>query len=96
MALVLTGCAAIWSHPYPTLKDTEIHVSWAMTQYRNEVIKGRVTLGEREQVNTAYTEYKAAFDEALEAAHHDYTVPTPENVKALANELLRVLWAMPY
>ena len=96
LALLLTGCASIWTHLYPRLKDTDVHVSWAMTTFRNEVIKGRVTLGEREQVHAAYAEYKTAFDAAVEAAHHDYTAATPENVQALANELLRILWAMPY
>ncbi len=96
MALLLSGCASVWSRPYPTLKDTDVHVSWLMTQYRNAVHRGRVTLGEREQVNAAYAQYKAAFDEALQAARDNYDAPTPENVKPLANELIRMLWAMPY
>jgi uncharacterized protein YceK len=96
MALLLSGCASIWSRPYPKLRDTDVHVSWMMTDYRNMVIAGRVTVGEREQVNAAYAKYKAAFDEALQAAHNDYHVPTPENVKALANEIIRILSAMPY
>ncbi len=87
MALLLSGCASIWSQPYPKLRDTNVHVSWMMTDYRNMVVAGLVTLGEREQVNAAYTEYKAAFDEALQAAHNVYHAPTPENVKALAKEL---------
>ncbi len=96
MALLLSGCASIWSQPYPRLRDTDVHVSWMLTDYRNMVVAGRVTLGEREQVNAAYAQYKAAFDEALQAAHNNYDVPTPENVKALANEIIRILWAMPY
>lgn len=95
-ALLLSGCASIWSQPYPKLRDTDVHVSWMLTDYRNMVVAGRVTLGEREQVNAAYAQYKAAFDEALQAAHNNYDVPTPENVKALANEIIRILWAMPY
>ena len=96
LALLLSGCASIWSQPYPKLKDTDVHVSWLMTQYRNAVYSGRVTLGEREQVNAAYTEYKAAFDEAFQAAQNNYDAPTPENVKALANEVIRVLSSLPY
>ncbi len=95
-AALLSGCASIRSHPYPTLKDTDVHVSWEMTRYRNEVFAGRVTLGERELVNAAYAKYKTAFDEALQAAHNDYHSPTPENVKALANEVIRVLSSLPY
>ena len=64
--------------------------------YRNAVYRGRLTLGEREQVNAAYKEYKAAFDQALQAARDNYDAPTPENVKTLANEIIRMLWAMPY
>ena len=95
-ALLMSGCASAGSRPYPTLKDTDVHVSWPMTQYRNEVAAGRVTLGEREQVNAAYAKYKAAFDEALQAAHGNHDVATPENVKALANEIIRVLSSLPY
>jgi hypothetical protein len=64
--------------------------------YRNMVVAGRVTLGEREQVNAAYATYKGAFDEAFHAAHNYYHAPTPENVKALAHEIIRILSAMPY
>jgi uncharacterized protein YceK len=96
MALLLSGCASIWSQPYPKLRDTDVHVSRMMTDYRNMVVAGRVTLGEREQVTAAYATYKAAFDEAVHAAHNNYHAPTPENVKALANEIIRILSAMPY
>ena len=81
---------------YPRLKDSDIHVSWPMTHYRNMLVAGRVSLGEREQVKAAYSKYKAAFDEALQAAHGNYDAPTAENVKALAYEIIRILSAMPY
>jgi hypothetical protein len=95
-ALLMSGCASGWSGNNPTLKQTDLNVSWPMTRYRNEVIAGRVTLGEREQVEAAYTKYKAAFDEALSAAHNNRDAPTPENVQAQANELMRMLSALPY
>jgi hypothetical protein len=67
-----------------------------MTWYRNAASAGRLTLNERERVNAAYAEYKAAFDEALRVANNNYDAPTPENVKALANEVIRVISAIPY
>ena len=52
MALLLIGCASARSGAsFPTLKDTDVRVSWRMTRYRNETLAGRVRLGEREQVN---------------------------------------------
>ena len=96
MAMLLAGCASLGSKNYPTLRDTDVNVSWPMTRYRNEVTAGHVTLGEREQVNAAYKNYTAAFQEALQAAHNNYGAPTPENVKELAEELLRILSSMPY
>jgi len=67
-----------------------------MTGYRNAAAAGRLTLGERERVNAAYANYQVAFNEALQAAQNDYDAPTPNNVKALANEVIRVTSAIPY
>ena len=93
LASWLVGCS---SPNYPTLKQTQINVSWPMTHYRNAAAAGRLTLGERERVAAAYEKYQAAFNEAIQAAHNDYEAPTPENVKVLANEVIRVISAIPY
>ncbi|HWX20519.1 MAG TPA: hypothetical protein VN578_11530 [Candidatus Binatia bacterium] len=93
MAVLLSGCS---SPNYPTLKQTQIHVSWPMTGYRNASYAGRLTLGEKERVNAAYAEYQGAFDKALQAAHGNYDAPTPDNVKVLAYEVIRVISAIPY
>jgi hypothetical protein len=55
-----------------------------------------LTLGERERGNAAYSAYKTAFDEALRAANGNSKESTPEHVKALANEAIRVLSAIPH
>jgi len=89
----ISGCS---SPNYPTLKQTQINVSWPMTRYRNAAAAGRLTLGERERVNAAYADYQAAFNEAVHTAKKNYDAPTPDNVKALANEVIRVISAIPY
>jgi hypothetical protein len=93
MTQLLSGCV---SPNYPTLKQTRIRVSWQMTSYRNAAYAGRLTLGERERVDAAYAKYEAAFNEAVQAAHNNYEAPTPDNVKALAYEVIRVISAIPY
>jgi hypothetical protein len=93
VTLLLIGCV---SPNYPTLKQTRIRVSWSMTGYRNAAIAGRLTLGERERVNAAYVKYQAAFDEAIATAHSNYDAATPDNVKVLAFEVIRVISAIPY
>ena len=95
MALLVSGCSSLQSPKYPPLKQTHMRVSWSMTEFRNAAYAGRLTLGERERVNAAYAEYQAAFDEAIQAAHNDLEAPTPENVKALAFEVIRVISAIP-
>ena len=95
LAASLSGCAT-QTNAYPTLKQTNIRVSWEMTRFRNAAVFGRLTLGERERGNAAYSAYRSAFDEALHAANNNDNAPTPENVKALANEAIRVLSTMPY
>ncbi len=95
LTLVLGGCGTIVSGVYPTLKQTEVRVSWPMTRYRTAAGFGGLTLAEKERMNTAYVAYQAAFDQALQAAGGNYDAPTPENVKARANELLDVLAGIP-
>ena len=71
-------------------------MSSLMAGFRIAVAAGSATAGEKEKVNAAYTKYKVAFDEALQAAQNNDNAPTPKNVKALANEVVRVLSSTPY
>lgn len=93
--LVLTTSCATQSGAYPTLKQADILVFWEMTGFRNAAIWGRLTLGERERGNAAYSAYQAAFAQALRAVHGNLNAPAPDNVKNLANEAIRVLSSMP-
>jgi hypothetical protein len=95
LAFVLAACSSTQSANYPTLKQTDIHVYWPMYNYRNAAGFGRLTLGEKERINAAYSAYETAYNQALQAAHGNGDAPTPENVKALANEVVRVISATP-
>ena len=97
-AILLGGCTSTGASKgaYPTLKQTQINVDWPMTRYRNAVAAGVVTLGEQERVNAVYKNYKEAFDAAVQAAHSNYDATTPDNVKALANQLLATIGAIPF
>ena len=92
---MLAGCASHDSGNYATLKQTDTHVSWEMTRFRNAEIWGHLTADEKQRGNAAYTAYKTAFDEAVRAANGNKHAPTPENVEALANEAIRVLSTLP-
>ena len=76
-----------------TLKETEMDVSWPMTRFRNAVDRGSMTQGEQEQVNNAYARYQAAYREALQAAGNNRDAPAPDNVKALATEVISAVGA---
>jgi hypothetical protein len=88
------GCAT--SGTYPTLKQTQINVSWPMTRFRNASYGSNVTLAERQRVSAAYAAYDAAFKQALQEANGNYDAPTPDYLKARANELIRILSAIQY
>ena len=96
--MLVGGCASAGSGKgaYPTLKQTRLNVDWPMTRYRNAVAAGAVTLGERQQVDEAYKNYQTAFAAAVKAANGNYEVTTPDNVKALANQLLQAIAAIPF
>ena len=97
MALVMGGCRSTNAKNYPTLKQTQTNVSCPMTRYRNAVNAFvAITKEEQERVNTAYTAYQQAFDAALTAAHGNMDAPTPDNVQALAAEVIRVTETIPY
>lgn len=95
VAAILCGCASGNSGAYPTLRNTEVNVDWPMTRYRNAVAAGRVTLGMQQQVNQAYAAYQEGFNAALKAANSNRDAHTPDNVQALANQLLSTLGAVP-
>jgi hypothetical protein len=94
-ALLLCSCATTQSG-YPSLRQLQVNVSWPMTRYNNAVAAGAVTLGAQEQVKAAYAQYQAAFAVALKAANNNYDAPSPDNLKALANQLSQILGAIPY
>jgi hypothetical protein len=78
-----------------TLKETEIDVSWPMTRFHNAVPTGGVTPSEQAQVNDAYSRFKAAYSQALQAAHNNPNAPAPDNVKALATQVISAVQAIP-
>jgi hypothetical protein len=92
---MLAGCASNKSGDHTTLKQTDSHVSWEMSKFRNAEIWGHLTADEKQRGNAAYNAYKTEFDEAVRAANGDKHAPTPDNVEAAANEAIRVLSTLP-
>ncbi len=87
----MTGCESQPTTSYRTLNQTYVNVSWQMTGYRNAAYFGRLTLQQRQAVDQAYADYKAAFDHALQMAGGHMNAPTPDYVKDRANELIRLI-----
>ena len=92
---MLAGCASNRSDDHTTLKQTDSHVSWEMSRFRNAEIWGHLTPEEKQRGNAAYKSYKTAFDDAVRAANGNKHAPTPDNVEALANEAIRVISTLP-
>ena len=79
----------------PTLKQTRMRVEGPMLRYRNEVTAGAVTLAERQRVDAAYKNFQQAYAAALQAAGSNEHAPTPDNLKALANQVVDAVAAIP-
>jgi hypothetical protein len=97
-SLLMTGCTSTGSTKgaYPTLKQIQMNVDFPMRRYRNAVSAGAVTLGERQQVDEAYKNYQTAFAAAVKEANGNYEVTTPDNVKALANQVVEAIGAIAF
>jgi hypothetical protein len=67
-----------------------------MTRFRQAEVWERLSLGEKRRGNAVYSAFQSAYDEALPASHGNGKALTPENVKAVANETVRVFSTIPY
>jgi hypothetical protein len=98
-SLLVGGCTSTGSArgAYPTLKQTRMNVDWPMTRFRNATAAGgAVTEGERQRVDSAYSDFKKAYDQAVQAAHNNLEATTPDNVKELANRVIETISAIPF
>ena len=92
---LMSGCASTAGGGSYQLKQTRNDVDWGMTRYHNRLSFGFITPGEQDQVSAAYKAYQTAFNEAVKQAHSDYSTPTPNNVKQLADQLMSILGSIP-
>jgi len=92
---LISGCASTGAGGGYPLKQTRNDIDWAMVRYHNRLSFGFITPAQQDQVTATYKAYQTAFNEAVQQTHSDYTAPTPDNVKQLANQLLSILDAIP-
>jgi hypothetical protein len=92
---LVSGCTTTPGNGSYQLKQTRNDVDWAMVRYHNRVSFGFMTTAEQDQVTAAYKAYQTAFNDVARQAHFNYTTPTPDNVKQLANQLLSLLASIP-
>lgn len=78
-----------------TFKQVDMDVSEPMTRFRNSISGGNITLGEQQRVNSAYSQYRAAYDQALQEAGNNRDAPAPDNVKALATQVIGAVQSIP-
>ena len=96
LVLALSACSSFSGGGARTLKQVDGDVSAALIRYHNAVSAGAVTLGERDQVNSAYASYKSAYQNALQAANKDMNTPAPDDVRAQATKLIGAVEAIPF
>ena len=91
---LVAGCASV-SGPV-TLKMTRDDADWGMVRFNNRAsVGGLITPQEEERVKSAYKAYLTAFDQAVKQANGNLDVPTPDNVKQLADKLASALASVP-
>ena len=88
----ISGCATANTY---SLKQTRNDVDFAMHRFNNEISFGNIAPSFQPEVNTAYQNYKTAFDAAAQQANSNYDAPAPDNVKQLADKLLSILGSVP-
>lgn len=76
---------------YFTLRDTWDAVDGAMRVYGLAVVEGKVSAATEKKIDSAHAKFRLAFKSAVRLASHDYTAATPDNVGALAAEVLTLV-----
>lgn len=79
---------------YKTLAAVQQTVDSALKAYSEVLVAGKVDQATQIKVADAKAKYEVAFKAAVEAARGDLNTLTPENVKALADQLSTALSAV--
>lgn len=86
------GCATTQrAFAYKTLNIVATSVDAGMKAFADAVVAGKVTADVQAKVKDLHGRYQKALQGAIVAARFDMSQPTPENVQALATELLNVI-----
>lgn len=88
-----TGCRHLSAkaNTVATLEATQAAVHEGMNTYGAEYRAGRVSPATSERVRRVHADYRIAFDAACVAVQFDLQSATPDQVKALAVELLNLI-----
>lgn len=99
--LTITGCSSTNGTPptreaivYFTFKDIQTVAHQAYGVFADRVVLGKVSNAEKSQVEDAYRNYQDAFRVAFLAASQDWSKPIPAQVKALADELTKLIYKL--
>ncbi len=93
---VFTGCETATKEQivFYTFKDIQIIAHKAMDVFAEKVVLGKVTPAKKAEVESAYAQYQAAFKLAFVAAQNDLSKLTPTDVQRLADQLVRIIYAL--
>lgn len=76
---------------YRTLKTTGEGVDSSMKGFAAAVVRGMVPADVQVQVSDLHEKYRVAFSGAVQAARFNYEAATPDNVSALAAQLIALI-----
>lgn len=90
---LVQGCAGLSTRAkiVTTLDSAQAVAFEALNTYGAAKRAGKITPETRAKVDLAYRKYQIAYEAALTAAQFDTAKATPDNVKALLNELLAIV-----
>ncbi len=97
LAFGFTGCGSTGEKPTPqavayfTLADTKAVVSHAEQVYGDLVVAKKVKPAKERDIDAKIVEFHNAYLLAVKAARFNYSLKTPEDVQALAENLITII-----
>jgi hypothetical protein len=89
-----TGCATKPTPQavlYMTLADTKAIVDNAEKVYGNQVVLGKVSAADQRKIDAKIVDFHSAYLLAVKAARLNYSLKTPADVQALADQLIAMI-----
>lgn len=96
ISLGVTGCAMFQNKPAETIVFNTFKDSWDLSKtaydgWSERVVLGKVSQESSDKVDVVWNKYRAAFRSAIALARNDWSAATPESLRTIQFELLKLI-----